>query len=400
MPGELSLFAQHLLVSPFYLASFAFPRQRKVAFGSGQNDFNGNAKYLMLHLREHAPDIRTAWLAPTREVRDRIRALGLQAYWRRELAGLWWALTAKLYVFNNRPDDVNFWASGRAKLLFLWHGVGLKGLGFHSTSPANRRDFDPKSFYRRVLRPWLYARPTWFGSTAPLMTDHFAKAFRISEDQCLEYGYSRSDHFFLDRDALWRHLERTEPADVVAFARSLSSYDKVVLYMPTYRDSREDFIAASGIDFARLDEAMRAQNALFIFKLHPWTKLALPDAERYPNLRFAPRSSDVYPYLPLTDVLVTDYSSVYFDFLLLDRPIVLFAFDQERYEAQERDLILDYDTYMPGPRARSFDELLTQLANDLPEQPRQAEVRRLFWGDYAGQAAQAFTQKVREILDS
>ena len=232
------------------------------------------------------------------------------------------------------------------------------------------------------------------------MTDHFAKAFRIPEARCLEFGYTRSDHFFLDRDAFWRHLERTEPAEVVTFARSLPRYDKVVLYMPTYRDTHEDFIAASGIDFARLDEAMREQNALFIFKLHPWTKLALPDADRYPNLRFAPRASDVYPYLPLTDVLVTDYSSVYFDFLLLGRPVVLFAFDQERYEAQDRDLILDYDTYMPGPRAQTFDALLALLSDELPAEPRQAEVRRLFWGDYAGQAATAFTQKIREILDT
>jgi len=393
-------FAKNVLFSPIYLASCAFPRLPKVAFGSGQHDFNGNAKYLMLYLREHAPDLRVAWIASTVAVRDGIRALGLQAFWRYEPAGLWWALTAKLYVFNNRPTDINYWTSGRAKFIFLWHGVGIKGLGFNSTSAKHRRDFNPKSLYRRVVNPWIYTRPDWFGSTAPLMTEHFAKAFRIPEARCLEYGYTRSDHFFLDRAALWRHLERTEPEDVLAFARSLERYDKVVLYMPTYRDTRTDFITASGIDFARLDATMREQNALFIFKLHPWTKLALPEAGRYPNLCFAPRSSDAYPYLPLVDVLITDYSSVYFDFLLLKRPVVLFAFDEERYQAEDRDLILDYDTHMPGPRAKTFDQLLALLCTDLPEQPLQAEMRRLFWGDYAGQAAVAFTKKIKEILDS
>ncbi|MCC6623219.1 MAG: CDP-glycerol glycerophosphotransferase family protein [Deltaproteobacteria bacterium] len=398
---DLDLLLQNLLMSPLYLVSFVTPRQKKVAFGSGQHDFNGNAKYLFLHVCEHAPDIRAAWIAPTRAVRDQVRARGLRAYWRHEPAGLWWALTSKLWVFNNRPNDIHFFASGRARTLNLWHGVGLKGLGFNSTSPKSRRDFNPKSLYRRLVRPWLYARPTWFGSTAPLMSEHFATAFRIPKERCLEVGYTRSDHFFLDRPALMRHLERTEPDDVVAFARSLERYDKVILYMPTYRDSREDFLASSGIDYERLDAAMRAQNALFIFKLHPWTRAALPDPARFANLRFAPKASDVYPYLPLAHLLVTDYSSVYFDFLLLDRPVVLFAFDEERYKANERDLILDFDTYMPGPRARTFDALLEQLAAPPPAlTPAQREVRTLFWGGYAGRAAHALTDKIREILDT
>ena len=94
----------------------------------------------------------------------------------------------------------------------------------------------------------------------------------------------------LARDDIERLL-----ATARTFARSLERYKKVILYMPTYRDSREDFIAASGIDFARLDEAMREQDALFIFKLHPWTEIKLPEADRYTNLRFAPRSSEVPP---------------------------------------------------------------------------------------------------------
>ncbi|HRE88820.1 MAG TPA: CDP-glycerol glycerophosphotransferase family protein [Myxococcota bacterium] len=398
---DLDLLLQNLLFSPLYLVSFAMPRLRKVAFGSGQHDFNGNAKYLFLHLHEHAKDIEAAWIAPTRKVRDQVRQRGLKAYWRHEPAGLWFALTSKLWVFNNRPNDIHFFASGRARTLNLWHGVGLKGLGFNSTSPKSRRDFNPRSLYRRLVRPWLYSRPTWFGSTAPLMTNHFATAFRIPKDRCLELGYTRSDHFFLDRQSLLTHLEKTEPPQVAAFARDLERYDKVILYMPTYRDSREDFLASSGLDYERLDAEMRKQNALFILKLHPWTKAALPDTSRFENLRVAPKESDVYPYLPFAHLLVTDYSSVYFDFLLLDRPVVLFTFDEAKYKANERDLILDFDTYMPGPRAASFDALLELLTGPVPTiTPEQRHVRTLFWGDYQGRAATALTTKIREILDS
>ncbi len=399
-PLKLDLFVSNLLLFPLYFGSHLFPRLRRVCFGSGQQAFNGNAKYLMMHIARTHPDLDIAWIATSRSVRDEVRRRGYKSFHKFEPKGLWYSLTARLYVFNNRLTDINYWTSGRAITMNLWHGIGLKALGFASRTPANRRDFNPKSLYRRFIRPHYYARPTWFGSTSPLMSSNFAKAFRIPESSCLNVGYPRSDHFFVspaEREAL---LERTETPETLAFVRSLAGFDKVVLYMPTYRDSHSDFIAAAGIDYERLNAVMQKQNGLFIFKLHPWTKLKMPEDGRYTNLRFAPAEGDPYPYMPLTHVLVTDYSSVYYDYLLLRRPVILFAFDRAHYESKERDLTLDFDTYTPGVRAATFDELLALLEADLPgETPEQAEVRRLFWGDYSGQAANALTAEILEILD-
>lgn len=398
---DTDLFAKHLLLFPLYFVSGLFPRTRRVAFGSGQHDFNGNAKYLMLHMRQEHPDVDVAWIAPTRRLRDRIRALGLPAYWKYEPKGLLYCLTAKLYVCNNRTSDINHWTSGGAITLYLWHGVGTKALGFASTTPVNRREFNPNSVYRRIVKPWLYARPAFFLSTTPLMSRNFAKAFRIPEERCLELGYPRSDHFFLPRPELDAYLARIEPKESIDFARKLAKFAKVVLYMPTYRDTHEDFLESAGIDYARLDASMRELDALFIFKLHPWTKLRMPDSGAFPNLCFAENTSDVYPYLPYVDVLVTDYSSVYYDCLLLEMDIVLFVFDRERYQSVNRDLILDFDTYTPGRRVTGFDELLSVLrSGESLRTPEQAEVRTLVWGGYRGGASAALATKIRELLDS
>ncbi|MCP4220690.1 MAG: hypothetical protein GY765_39045, partial [bacterium] len=66
---------------------------------------------------------------------------------------------------------------------------------------------------------------------------------------------------------------------------------------------------------------------------------------------------DIYPFLPLADLLITDYSSIYFDYLLLDRPIVFFPYDLETYINEERGLIFEYDRLTPGPHCFSREEL-------------------------------------------
>lgn len=398
---HLDEFVKSVLLSPLFLASLATPRRRRVAFGSSQHAYNGNAKYLMLHMLDACPDIEVAWIAPSRRMRGELRAQGVPAYWKYEPAGLWYCLTAKVYAFNGRTSEVNHWTSGGATTLCLWHGVGLKAVGFASTTQEYRHQFDAGSLYHRAAMPWLYVRPDFFLSSSRMMTPHHCKAFRVTPEQCLELGYPRSDHFFLPPDQLQASLERTENESTLDFVRSLEKYEKVFLYTPTYRDTGEDFVASSGVDFERLDAAMREMDSLFIFKLHPRTNIQMPEEGRYPNLCFPPPDTDVYPYLQSTDVLITDYSSVYYDFLLLEKGIVLFLFDRERYVAENRNLILDLDTHMPGRQAMTFDALLEILTSgERLHTPEQARMRTLFWDDYRGNAAAAVAAKIREMLDA
>ena len=127
----------------------------------------------------------------------------------------------------------------------------------------------------------------------------------------------------------------------------------------------------------------------------------MPEAGTYPNLCFPPPETDVYPYLQNTDVLITDYSSVYYDYLLLEKDIVLFLFDRERYVSENRNLILDLDTHMPGRQATNFDELLDVLTSDEPlHTPEQGTIRKLFWDDYRGDASAAVAAKIVEMLDA
>ena len=94
------------------------------------------------------------------------------------------------------------------------------------------------------------------------------------------------------------------------------------------------------------------------------------------NIYFVDPSSDIYPFLKHVDLLITDYSSIYFDFLLLDRPIIFFCFDLEDYLAKNRDMYFEYNKVTPGDKARNYAELKTCIIKALKGQDEYSEERR------------------------
>jgi hypothetical protein len=121
----------------------------------------------------------------------------------------------------------------------------------------------------------------------------------------------------------------------------------------------------------------------------------------------------VYPFLPHADALVTDYSSVLFEYLLLDRPIVFYPYDLDRYR-RSRDFYYDYEKVTPGPRAADFEELLAALErtvgvgngavrDDEPPADEYADdrtaVRERFFDAPAGGRAEAVVAAIVARLD-
>jgi CDP-glycerol glycerophosphotransferase (TagB/SpsB family) len=92
---------------------------------------------------------------------------------------------------------------------------------------------------------------------------------------------------------------------------------------------------------------------------------------------------DIYSILPFTTTLITDYSSIYYDYLLMeDKQILLFPFDYEEYIANSKSLAFDFDEYTPGIRAYNFEELIYIMENNLNlDIPSKDNILKLFWGD-------------------
>ncbi len=174
-------------------------------------------------------------------------------------------------------------------------------------------------------------------------------------------------------------------------------YKKVILYAPTFRESFDnskplrmnfwfdDFSAKEFHDFL-------VQNGiLFIWKLHPndekrWSVI---DQTDFPsNLliltdnQLREMGVDLYQLLSLSDVLITDFSSIYADYLLLDRPMIFTAADELRFNAERGLLLNPYDGWMPGPKCRNFAQLKEEILRSLSDpsyfQSERHFLRRIF----------------------
>ncbi len=110
-------------------------------------------------------------------------------------------------------------------------------------------------------------------------------------------------------------------------------------------------------------------------KLHPLMANQI-HGEDFSHICYYNPQNDIYPALPLMDCLVTDYSSIYFDYLLLDRPILFFAYDLQHYRQDERNLLFEYQEMAPGTICNNQQELLNALL-ELTEDPWQTERKKV-----------------------
>jgi len=114
---------------------------------------------------------------------------------------------------------------------------------------------------------------------------------------------------------------------------------------------------------------------------------------------------DTYCLLNMADMLVTDYSSVYTDFMLLDRPSVFFTYDIEEYSRDTRDYYFEYDVYMPEARACTMDELIAGIEESFSEKgmaaqykSRRRQLCARMWKYADGRSSRRILEKVSKLL--
>ena len=371
-------FLKYLLSYLAFPFSFLVPRSRKkIAFGSYKGTFDGNAKYLFIEMSEKGADV--VWISPNRELVKRLRSLGLRAECVFSIPGAWRALRSRTWFVNSYSSDILWAFSGGAAVVNLWHGVGLKRTEFKSTTGPMYDRYIRRTFKQAFYHPEAYRKPDWLLSASDFQTVMFANAFRITEGKCLKFGYPRNRILVCDAAARAEHISRYEPAATASLIEKLAGYDEVWIYMPTWRDSQLN-VFTEQMDLERLNAVLSAKNALLLLKPHPNTITG--PVEGLSNIMLIEGSADVYPLLPYTSALITDYSSVLYDYILMDgKGVVLYVYDRANY-VKERDFYYPFDENVIGQKVVSFEELLAAVqagVKPLDEKERKALIKK-FWG--------------------
>lgn len=356
-----------------------------VVFGAASGRFADNPAYAFLACADD-PDLHCVWISRSRATVAHIRSLGLRAERRWHPRGIRTVLRAGWVVYGWHVSDVNLWLSDGAKTFNLWHGVGVKRIQRSRVVGAGAAIYAATdgSLVARVFeddrRPPDYVLSTSSGMTAVL-----AQAFGVPHEQCVEVGYPRNDHL----------IDQTQPPQGLVDKDLLQRLQSttVVGYFPTFRDDSVSFPGgAPGV--AELAATVGQQGAVLLFKAHDASDVR-PQATD--SLIVLPHHADLNAYLGACDVLVTDYSSVASDFLLLRRPIVLFVPDIDAYDTI-RGFALDPTAFLPGIVTRTKDELAKTLErlNALPLPENHGDLQRFYWGEHPRAAGPLIRNTLRK----
>jgi len=380
----MAKFILHIFCLIVYPFSFILPRSRsKWAFGSYRGMFNDNSKYLFIYMSENHPEIDSVWLSTKKSTVNKVKSLGLKAYWLASPKGIWFALRSRYWIVNSYTADIMFCLSGKTKVINLWHGIGLKKCEFNITNGPLADRYVRKTLKEHITHPEAYRRPDLLLTVSDFQSEMFAKAFRLPYSKCLLKGYPRNEIMIVGEKERSRFIEKYENESLKALIAKAKSYNEVFVYMPTWRDSQRE-IFTQGFDLERLNDLMRARNGLMLLKPHANTIVDRESIKGYSNILLVDNSVDMYPLLAYCDVLITDYSSILYDFILKPEcAVILYLYDIADYQGI-RDFYFPFDENVTGVRALDFEKLIEIIKQGKyygSDYADKNELRKKFWGD-------------------
>ncbi|MBS9767518.1 MAG: CDP-glycerol glycerophosphotransferase family protein [Flavobacteriaceae bacterium] len=349
----------------FFYLSYLMPRDKNMwIFGGHHGHFADNTKHLFLYVAEYCPEIRAIWITKNKELVNHLKNKGFEVYCKYSLKGIFYALRGKFYIFHSHLEDINLSASGGTIKVNLWHGAPIKRIRFSTTFKGKTASIFVPSLKNKFVYPYFYINSDYILSTSKRVTKYFAEAFRVKENQCMELGYPRNEILNYSEDKLVKFIEKYEPTETKTLINRLKTYKKVFVYMPTWRDNGRNFIQNAGIDFEILNKVLEAKDYVLVLKLHRYTTLPM-NLHQYKNIILFGNDLDIYPILPFTDCLITDYSSIYFDYHLMEKEVILFPFDKDEYIDKDREMYFEYDEVVENELVvNSFDELVEAIKTD------------------------------------
>lgn len=365
----IKLFFAALLGLIIYPISLITRRnKRKWCFGGTEN-----SKYLFLLEDFKSISVQAIWYSNDKKEIRRFRKLGYKAYTKLSFIGLYHMLTSKVYFVTHGIGDVNRWTCGNVKIVNLWHGIPYKKIQLDDKKHK-------KHWLKSILTPTSVRPFDLQVSTSPFVEEILKRSFNVRDNNYVEAMLPRNMILLKPTDEVKNFLIRFEEDHVISIINKMDSFSKSYIYMPTFRDSKRDFIQEAGFDFGKLQKVLESNNTLLLIKLHPFSNSELlKNAYNYKNIHIIRNDIDVYPLLPFTSGLITDYSSIYFDYILMDdKRVIFYVFDETEYRAKDRDVNFD-SSYMVGEYCYNFEELL-DLLRCKDHSVSMGESKELFWG--------------------
>lgn len=262
---------------------------------------------------------------------------------------------AKYWILNFRAMD--HWIPSKNQIYVqCWHGTPLKRLGYDITNSDNAMNSvsEIKSKYKSDAKRFDY-----MVSPCKFVTEKFTSAWNLEkmgkQDAVLEIGYPRND--FLNKFTEENVITVKEKLGLINEKR------KIILYAPTWRDNQHDaekgYVYKNPVNFDLLREKL-GDEYIILFRAH-YLVADNFDFKSYDGFIYdVSKYDDINELYIISDILITDYSSVFFDYAILERPILFYMYDMEEYRDEMRGFYLNINQ-LPGPIVRDEKELINVI---------------------------------------
>lgn len=285
-----------------------------------------------------------------------------------ELKAAYHLMTAKTIIVDNYYGFLSVAKFKKGvECIQIWHAAGaIKNFGLLDPTVEQR----PKRAQKRIKKVYQNFHKVVVGSD--VFADIFKKAFNVKEEQLLRFGYPRTD-FFYNQTAQEKKREQ--------FYQKYPQFKnkKIILYAPTYRPNPEDNQLKLDID--QLYKSLKDEYVLFI-RLHPSVSISEINYFVYQDFVFDfSNKASINDLIVVSDLLITDYSSIPFEYAILEKPMIFYPYDLEKYQ-ENPGIWAKYEDIVPGPVAFLTKDILRYIkSNDFDYEKYRAFKEK--WNKYS-----------------
>lgn len=318
-------------------------------FSSTDNShYNYNSRYLFEYVKENLPEITPLFVINDPELRNSLSSkYGKQYFIETEnIQGIRQALSAGVWFTSAGLPAYGTGLHKKRLIINLWHGVPLKKIALLDPNLKKAA----RIYFKKIFSENYTCILTTSHELIPLM----ARSFAVSEDKIKVWGQPRNDGLFQKNDCR-EILGQLFP--------DLPEYTKTVLYAPTFRDyGQVQLFPFKDFDQEQLEAFLDEKNMLLFIRTHVAEQgSAAPYLGKRIRFLGNEQAEDVTGILNIFDCLITDYSSIYIDYLLTDKPMIFLPYDRQQY-LDGRGMNFDYDDVTPGPKPETFNDFLDALS--------------------------------------
>jgi CDP-glycerol glycerophosphotransferase (TagB/SpsB family) len=320
------------------------PRNKNIwIFGAWYGTkYSDNPKFLFEFTVRECKDIKAIWICKEKSLHLKLKSEGLASVYAYSLKGIYYHCRAGVAIINQscESDLIGCLISWNVKLVQLWHGIPLKKIGLDAITTVGgfRTAF-------RGLKRSLGLEYDLVTSTGHECSVKFESAFLLTGDEIKITGFPRNEVF---------NQKRT-PSKSFLFK---------CIYMPTFRGfPGSEFTLLKETELSKINSQLEAKGIEITIRPHPVNVLT----ERYislvsslSNIKIS-NCDDIYSDIGTYDCLITDFSSIYFDFLLSNKPIVFFPYEMDNYKKNDRSLYYEYADVTIEPYCNTWSQVLDRV---------------------------------------